>query len=86
MEGPSPIAFQIADFSPKNIFLRLNRHTCDTPPQVGNLQFPAAGRVAVGGNAHGSLRPVRAHISAYGSSDDGFTMQRKKSCMPGLLS
>ena len=39
---------------------------------------PAAGRVAVGANAHGSLRPVRAHISAYGSSDDGFTMQRKK--------
>ena len=41
MEGPSPIAFQIADFSPKNIFLRLNRHTCDTPPQAGDLRLGA---------------------------------------------
>ena len=32
----------------------------------------------------GSHRPVRAHISAYGSSNDGFAMQQR--CIPGMLS
>jgi len=32
----------------------------------------------------GSHRSVRAHISAYGSSNDGFAMQQR--CIPGMLS
>ena len=32
----------------------------------------------------GSHRPVRAHISAYGSSNDGFAIQQR--CIPGTLS
>ena len=40
--------------------------------------------MAVGVVTHGSHRPVRAHISAYGSSNDGFAMQQR--CIPGMLS
>ncbi len=43
------------------------------PPPIAWLL--ASGRVAPGVTTWGSLRSVRAHIRAYGSSDDGFAMQ-----------
>ncbi len=58
-----------------------------TPAAMVTWGFVHQGQVALGVTTQGSHRPVRAHISAYGSSDDGFAMQQAASpgCYPRSL-